>query len=271
MGSVRRLPIPYFLTYVLLFLLDSALFLILAWVDGWLPAYQFSRFALMFPMWLWGPLAIMTYLNSVSVDALTNFRPLVDIPDEAFSRLKYEFTTMPARAVIMSGVVWTIVYVVFTYLALDSMYAAYGFGRLAEITSMIRGWISFFIGSAFYYHTVRQLRLVNRIVSTVKQFDLFLLEPVYAFSALTSRTGVSWVVLISLTLLTAPIQAAPFPTLRCSWHNSLWQSPPSSSPFGKSTVVSSRRSAGSSLTSISGSKERYQACIAPSMQTLWLR
>jgi hypothetical protein len=53
---------------------------------------------------------------------------------------------------------------------------------------------------------------VNRIVSTVKQFDLFLLEPVYAFSALTSRTGVSWVVLISLTLLTAPIQAAPFPT-----------------------------------------------------------
>jgi hypothetical protein len=50
-------------------------------------------------------------------------------------------------------------------------------------------------------------------VRRVQQFDLFQLEPVYAFSALTSRTGVAWVVLISLTLLTAPIQAAPFPTL----------------------------------------------------------
>jgi hypothetical protein len=119
---------------------------------------------------------------------------------------------MPARAVIISGAVWTIVYVAFTSLALDSMYAAYGFGRLAEVTNMVRGWISFFVGSAIYYHTIRQLRLVNRTVRMVKQFDLFQLEPVYAFSALTSRTGVSWVILISLTLLTAPIQAAPFPT-----------------------------------------------------------
>jgi hypothetical protein len=120
---------------------------------------------------------------------------------------------MPARAAIISGAVWTIVYVVFTSLALDSMYAAYGFGRLAEVTNIVRGWISFFIGSALYYHTIRQLRLVNRTVRMVKRFDLFQLEPVYAFSALTSRTGVSWVILLSLTLLTAPIQAAPIPTL----------------------------------------------------------
>ena len=213
MGFVRRLPVPYLLTYFLLFLFESALFHIVAWVDGWLPAYRFSGFALTFPLWLWGPLAIMTYLNSVSLEALTNFRPLMDIPDEAMRRLNYEFTTMPARGVIISGSIWTIVYVVFTYLALDSMFAVYGFGRLAEVTNVVRGWIPFFIGSALYYHTIRQLRLVNRTMRMVKQFDLFQLEPVYAFSALTSRTGVSWVILISLTLLTAPIQAAPFPTL----------------------------------------------------------
>jgi hypothetical protein len=213
MDSVQRLPIPYLLTYFLLFVFESALFHIVAWVDGWLPAYRFSEFSLIFPLWLWGPLAIMTYLNSVSLEALTNFRPLMGIPDETMRRLKYEFTTMPARSVIISGAVWTIVYIAFTYLALDSMYAAYGFGRLSEGTSIVRGWISFFIGSAFYYHTIRQLRLVNRTVRMVKQFDLFQLEPVYAFSALTSRTGVSWVILISLTLLTVPIQAAPFPTL----------------------------------------------------------
>jgi len=213
MGFVHGLPVPYLLTYFLLFVLDSALFHIVAWADGWLPPYQFSRLALMFPMWLWGPLAIMTYLNSVSLEALTNFRPLLDMTDGALARLKYEFTIMPARAVIISSVVWTIVYIVFTALALQAMYAAYAFGRLAEVSIIFRGWISFFIGSAFYYHTIRQLRLVNRTVRMVKQFDLFQLEPVYAFSALTSRTAVAWVILISLTLLTAPIQAAPFPTL----------------------------------------------------------
>ncbi len=95
MGFVHGLPAPYLLTYFLLFLFDSALSCVVAWVDGWLPAYQYSRVALMFPMWLWGPLAIMTYLNSVSLEALTNFRPLVDIPDETLGRLEYEFTTMP--------------------------------------------------------------------------------------------------------------------------------------------------------------------------------
>jgi hypothetical protein len=212
-GFVQRLPIPYFLTYFLLFVFDSALLHIVAWVDGWLPAYRLSGFALMFPLWLWGPLAIMTYLNSVSLEALTNFRPLVDIPDETMRRLKHEFTNMPARGVIVSSALWTVVYIMFTYLGLDSMYGAYGFGRLSEGTSIVRGWISFFIGSALYYHTIRQLRLVNRTVSMVEQFDLFQLEPVYAFSALTSRTGVSWVILLSLTLLMVPIQAAPLPTL----------------------------------------------------------
>jgi hypothetical protein len=213
LGSVQRLTIPYLLTYFLLFLLESVLIHIVAWLDGWLPAYRFSAFALAFPLWLWGPLAIMTYLNSVSLEALTNFRPLMDIPDDTVRLLKYEFTTMPARGVIISGAVWTIVYVVFTYLALDSMYAAYRFGRLSEGISIVLGWISFLAGSAIYYHTIRQLRLVNRTVRMVEQFDLFQLEPVYAFSALTSRTGVSWVILLSLTLLTVPLQAAPFPTL----------------------------------------------------------
>ncbi len=126
MASVERLPIPYFVTYSLFFLFESALIHIVAWVDGWLPAYTFSAFALMFPLWLWGPLAIMTYLNSVSLEALSSFRPLLHIPDQAVGRLKYEFTRMPARRVLLNGAFWSVVYFGFTYLALDSMYAAMG-------------------------------------------------------------------------------------------------------------------------------------------------
>jgi hypothetical protein len=211
MDSVKRLPIPYPLAYFALFILESALLHVVAWVDGWLPAYRFSGLAVVYPLWLCGPLAIMTYLNSVSIEALTTFRPLVDIPDEMMHRLKYEFTHVPARRVIISGVAWSIMYLVFNYAAFDTLYVAYGFGTLSKVVSFSAGLVSFFTGSVIYYHTFRQLTLVNRTVRTVKVFDLFRLEPVYAFSALTSRTAITWVILISLTLLTFPIQAAPLP------------------------------------------------------------
>jgi hypothetical protein len=40
----------------------------------------------------------------------------------------------------------------------------------------------------------------------VKQFNLFQLEPVYSFSRVTSRTGISWMILLILTLFCYPIQ-----------------------------------------------------------------
>ena len=73
--------------------------------------------------------------------------------------------------------------------------------------------VSFCVGGVIYYHTVRQLRLVGRTVSMVGQFDLFRLDPVYAFSILTSRTGVGWVVLLTLTLLLVPLEIGTVPEL----------------------------------------------------------
>jgi hypothetical protein len=47
----------------------------------------------------------------------------------------------------------------------------------------------------------------------VKAFDLFRLDAVYAFSQLTSRTGIAWVLLLSATLLLYPVRLAPGPIL----------------------------------------------------------
>ncbi len=57
----------------------------------------------------------MTYLNSISVEALSSFSPLLDVEEERVRRVKDEFTTMPARSVIVSGVIWSIVYVILEY------------------------------------------------------------------------------------------------------------------------------------------------------------
>jgi hypothetical protein len=55
-----------------------------------------------------------------------------------------------------------------------------------------------------YYHTLHQLRLVYRLYAGVRSFNLFRLEPVFAFSRLTALTGGIFLVLISITYILYP-------------------------------------------------------------------
>jgi hypothetical protein len=64
---------------------------------------------------------------------------------------------------------------------------------------------------AFFYHTIRQLRLVNTITSNYVRINLFYLGPVQAFSRLTATTAVGLVLgmygwmLINPDLLADPV------------------------------------------------------------------
>lgn len=213
MTFIRRLPGPHGPTYLLLFILQSTLVHVVAWATGWRPAFTFIPIALVFPLWLWAPLAIMTYLNSVSREALAGFSPLLDLEQGKLKRLEHEFTVMPARPVILSGLFWLVIYALLTVVTFEAFYVAYGLGTLLSAVFIAEGLVSFLTGSAIYYHSLRQLRLVNLTVRMAAHFDLFRLDPVYAFSRLTSRIGVSWMVMLSLTLLLFPIQLAKGPIL----------------------------------------------------------
>ena len=208
MDWVKRLPIPYWLTYLIFFIVEGSLIHIAAWVDGWLPAYTFNLLILVFPVWLWVPMTIMTYVDSVSLTALSSFSQLLEIEEDELKRLKYEFTTMPPQGVILSGMFWCINYLILTYLAYETFYVAYGLGLFLSTMVFIIGLVTYFTGSAIYYYSIRQLNLVNRTVKMVRQFNLFRLDPVYAFSRVTSLIGVSWMLMLSLTLLILPIQLA---------------------------------------------------------------
>jgi hypothetical protein len=206
MDFIERLPIPYALTYLLLFIVQSTIVHIVAWVDGWIPVYTFNPLLLLFPLWQWLPLAIITYSRTVSIQALSAFSPLLKVEENELKRLKYEFSTMPSRGVILSGVIWGIVYIILTYATFDTFYVSNGLGTLLSVVLFLEGLITYMTGSAIYYHSFRQLSLVNRTVKMAKQFNLFRLDPVYAFSRVTSLIGVSWMVMLSLTLLVFPIQ-----------------------------------------------------------------
>ena len=208
MNWIQRLPVPYWLTYFLLFILESMINHVIAWVDGWLPPFTFTQVILLFPLWQWGTFAALTYLNTTSEAALARFRPLLDCDEAAIDKKAYEMTTMPRRGVILSGLLWLIVYSMLTWLAYDAFYVGYGLGISSQVFIFLEGLVCFATGSVIYYHSLRQLWLVNRLVQMVKRFNLFSLQPVHAFSRLTARTGITWMFLLALTLLTFPLDMA---------------------------------------------------------------
>lgn len=213
MDFIDRLPGPYWLTYLILFILQSLLSHILSWIDGWIPPYTFNALNIIYPLWLWGPLAIMTYLDSVSLAAISSFKSLLNSSKEELQQLKIEFSTMPTRYLVINSLFWFFIYVVLNYFARQAFFMEYGLGPLAIVVSLIMGLPAFVIGSSIYYHSIRQLRLIHQTVKKVDHFNLFNLEPVYAFSLVTAKTGIAWIIMLSLTLLFFPLQLATMLTL----------------------------------------------------------
>ena len=69
-ATVERLPMPSWAVYLALCVVEVAAIQTLSWVDGWVPPFQFDRFSLIFPLWTWGPLAAITYLDAVALTAM---------------------------------------------------------------------------------------------------------------------------------------------------------------------------------------------------------
>ena len=204
MSSIQRLPVPYGIAYAILFLLEVAVMHAIGWLDGSLPPLRFDRLYLLFPLWLWAPLAIMTYLDEVALHALRDFQPLLGKHEEEIPRLQYELTTLPARSVWISALVWTGVFALLMYVGFPIVVREYSYGPLAIAAVWVFGLLTFLSGSIVYYHTIRQLRLVSRTIALVERVNLFHLDPVYAFARLTAKTGVCWLLLAGVTLAIFP-------------------------------------------------------------------
>ncbi len=212
MQAVKRLPLPYLLTYFVLFILNVLLHNLVDWLSGSTAPFQITPLDCFYPLLIWGSLTIMTYLDDTARKALHRFSPLLDLHPESLQRLEYEFTTMPPRGLVGRTIFGTALYVIFVV----TVYIPVIVPRLHSTPptvafEMLIGFLGFNCG--LFFHTFRQLRLVNRTVKLVKHFNLFRLDAVYAFSQFTARTGVALLLLASLILLIVPIQLSPVPLL----------------------------------------------------------
>ena len=138
-------------------------------------------------------LAALAYINRTSQRALATFWPATGWPDDQQEAWRYQFVNSPSGfglPAIIIGVIFAIgafVSAPASALGAESnravLFAAY-------FPSAVFGYALVFVA---VIHTSRQLRLVARIHREAEAIDPFDRGPVYAFSQLTVRTGLAFV------------------------------------------------------------------------------
>jgi hypothetical protein len=210
---VEKLPIPGWVFYVGLglgLILIQVLFL---WLDDGLaetevllPVIIFN--ALLIPY----ALALIHLLDDQAMAALDSIRSMLETTELEFHGFQYKLSNMPSGATLIAGLTM----LVFVILMERLWIAPVRFATLEQlpifvIVFQIIDKIPAFLLGALFYHTVRQLRLVNTINSNYIRISLFNLGPSQAFSKLTASTAVGlmagiygWM-LINPDLLADPI------------------------------------------------------------------
>jgi hypothetical protein len=200
---VDRLPVPAWFFYLVLLAVLIIIFNGLAWIDGSLRFPTLEVYRSSVPVYPVASLALVHYLNRVARRELAAFRPALGVGESEYERLGYMLVTLPRRgtwATLALSLLFTAAYINFT------PYLVALFGRspwVALVESVVYAFV-FGMIAVFLYHTLWQLRMVSRIHASATNINLFRLTPLYAFSNLTARTGISLLLMNYFSVLTDP-------------------------------------------------------------------
>jgi hypothetical protein len=160
---VGRLPVPAWFFYLVLLAALIVIFNGLAWIDGTARPGTFELYRSSVPVYPVWVLALLQYLNRVARRALAAFRPALGARDADYERLQYELVTLPRRGtwvILALSLVFTATYITFT------PYLVALFRRSPEVAIVESVVYAFCFGmiAVFFYHTIRQLHMVSRIL-----------------------------------------------------------------------------------------------------------
>ncbi|MGA7730247.1 MAG: hypothetical protein WCD37_03130 [Chloroflexia bacterium] len=200
---VRRLPIPAWLFYLLFALFFVLLFTSMEWLSGSMPMGTFDWSLILGAITFPYALTLLHYLDDSAQASLDDFRPIMQIDDAEFSKLRYQFTTLPARPTLVVA----------------GLGALYGVSSLLYIPSdetepfvfvvfFIIFAVSYTAAPLLIYHSIRQLRMISRAYTSYARVDLFNLPPMHALSRLTARTAIGIALLTNAWSITNLLTAS---------------------------------------------------------------
>jgi len=180
------------------------------WLDGSLAFPSLDPVHLLLGLWTAYPLGLIHALDRMAERALESFRPALGEDQEDFAPLHRALTNMPARPVLLASLLGISVLWLARFLTPQLFGPALTSAPAAALWMGIAS-LNFALLGTLIYHTSRQLKLVSDTYARTQNINLFLPEPLYAFSSLSAWTGVGWVLLLYATIsgfpdiLTSPL------------------------------------------------------------------
>ena len=210
---VGKLPMPGWIFYAGLGLGAILIQVLFLGLDGGLAEAE-----VLLPVIIFNALAIallpalIHLLDDQALAALDAMRSTLEVSEPEFRAFRYELANMPSRPTLVAGLIALVPIILLERLWIaPARFAALEQLPIFAIAFHIFDKSPAFVFGAFFYHTVRQLGLVNTILSKHIRISLFNLGPLQGFSKLTASTAVGLVVgsygwmLINPDLLADPI------------------------------------------------------------------
>lgn len=188
---VDRLPIPWWLFYVLLAMPINGAAALVLWQTGIYAAVGFHPMQVFLPTLPVYFLALTHGLDRVAVSSMARFRPAFRGDDSAFAAAVYRMTTLPSRTALVFPVVAALVSVPFGRIEMASLQM----GGLEHVPALFLLVLSYFylVAYVFFYHTWHQLREIHRLHRDHAEVRLGRVGPLYALSRVTSLTALGLV------------------------------------------------------------------------------
>jgi hypothetical protein len=201
---VRGLPIPIWLFYLGAALVLALARTIAAWSDGSYPVGTLFTDHILAASTVAYLLFVLHYLDDRAGVALSDFRSVLTVDDTGYERLRYQLTTLPARPTLiwsLAGLVWGVA--VPTLLLPESQLRPFKLftSPAASVLDYVIIVLSWMIGFAVVYHTIRQLRLISRIYTQHTNVNIFDTGPLYGLSRVAAMTTIA-VLFITSSYLT---------------------------------------------------------------------
>lgn len=199
---VERLPVPSLVFYVAMWAVVATFEQIVTWREGVVPFGKLDPRIVLVSVWAPYCLAAFGYLSHTSGQALDAFRSALDVDTAEFARLRYEFATLPFWPVLLASLAGALVAIFNGFLQTNSFDLLST--PLAAVVNLGIASVGIAISFVLIYFTFRQLRLVRQIYRHATRLNLFQSGQLYAFSALTLRTGIVWLIVIYSGVIAFP-------------------------------------------------------------------
>jgi hypothetical protein len=199
-GWLERLPIPVWLSIVLLYLLTALSFNAATWVDGVAPFGTLSQDLTFNSLWGITSLGFCILLDRASRQALDKFSVLVPGKKREIELLRYKMTTIPA------GVAWALTLLMtiglgFTFYSdPNTLYIGMS-SPISYLLAVPLAIISYAFAPLLIYQGVRVLNSVRTAYYLLGEVNLFELQPLYAFTSVSTISGLFWLLIMNMNIL----------------------------------------------------------------------